>query len=110
MVRILHRGAAMLEARGLTKWYGGVLAVSEVNFTVPAGQVLGYLGPNGSGKSTTVGMIAGLSEPTSGAAFCRGAGIAEDSIDFRRNDGYVPKEPDRYPSLAGPTPPDLARQ
>src|SRR5258708_6991934 len=110
MVRILHRGAAMLEARGLTKWYGGVLAVSEVNFTVPAGQVLGYLGPNGSGKSTTVGMLAGLIEPTSGAVFFSGADIAEDSIDFRRHVGYVPEEPDLYPFLSGREHLDLVAQ
>ncbi len=100
----------MLEARGLTKWYGGVLAVSEVNFTVPAGQVLGYLGPNGSGKSTTVGMLAGLIEPTSGAVFFSGADIAEDSIDFRRHVGYVPEEPDLYPFLSGREHLDLVAQ
>lgn len=44
----------MLEARSLSKWYGAIRAVSDVNFTLAAGEVLGYLGPNGSGKTTTL--------------------------------------------------------
>src|SRR5579872_5992643 len=53
-VRLLAGGRPMLEARGLTKYYGSVLAVQSIDFTLEPGQVLGYLGPNGSGKSTTV--------------------------------------------------------
>ena len=51
---------AMLEARGLTKRYGGTLAVDKVSFRVSRGEIVGYLGPNGSGKSTTVNIVVGL--------------------------------------------------
>jgi ABC-2 type transport system ATP-binding protein len=54
----------MLDVQALTKWYGAIRAVSEVSFTLGAGEVLGYLGPNGSGKTTTVGMLLGLVEPS----------------------------------------------
>jgi ABC-2 type transport system ATP-binding protein len=91
----------MLDARGLTKWYGGSLAVSDVSFTVSAGEVLGYLGPNGSGKSTTVGMITGLVEPSAGVVVFRNENIADDPVEFRRHVGFVPEEPHLYPYLSG---------
>jgi ABC-2 type transport system ATP-binding protein len=57
----------MIEAIGLSKRYGDTLAVDDLSFTVPPGQVTGFLGPNGSGKSTTMRMILGLDAPTSGS-------------------------------------------
>jgi len=65
----------MLEARGLTKYYGSVVAVQSIDFCLEPGQVLGYLGPNGSGKSTTVKMIIGLLEPTHGQVLFQGKNI-----------------------------------
>ncbi|MFG2296159.1 ABC transporter ATP-binding protein [Streptomyces sp. NPDC048603] len=56
----------MIEARELTKRYGGTTAVEDLTFTVRPGQVTGFLGPNGAGKSTTLRMILGLHEPTGG--------------------------------------------
>ena len=59
----------VIETRGLTKRYrGGQLAVDALDLTVPAGSVFGFLGPNGSGKTTTIRMLMGLIEPTSGTA------------------------------------------
>jgi ABC-2 type transport system ATP-binding protein len=60
-------GAAMIEARGLTKRYGSTTAVDGLSFDVRPGRVTGFLGPNGAGKSTTMRMILGLDRPTSGA-------------------------------------------
>jgi ABC-2 type transport system ATP-binding protein len=91
----------MLDARSLTKWYGAIRAVSDVSFTLAAGEVLGYLGPNGSGKTTTVGMLTGLVDPTGGAVLFEGADIADDPIEYRRHVGYVPEEPHLYPYLSG---------
>ena len=91
----------MLDARGLTKWFGGILAVSDVSFSVGAGEVLGYLGPNGSGKTTTIGMLTGMVEPTAGEVHFRGVSIADDPVEFRRHVGYVPEEPHLYPFLSG---------
>jgi ABC-2 type transport system ATP-binding protein len=62
----------MIEAKGLTKRYGATLAVDDLSFTVPAGQVTGFLGPNGAGKSTTMRMILGLDRPTSGSVTVNG--------------------------------------
>ena len=56
----------MLEVSGLSKHFGGVRAVDELDFKVEAGEIFGLIGPNGSGKSTTVNMVAGIFEPTAG--------------------------------------------
>lgn len=92
----------MLEARGLTKRYGGTLAVNEVSFVVKPGVVSGYLGPNGSGKTTTVKMLTGLLDPTLGYIYYNGRNIKDDLIEYKRRLGYVPEEPFLYPFLTGP--------
>lgn len=91
----------MLEAKNLCKFYGSVLAVENVTFTLEPGQVLGYLGPNGSGKSTTVKMLTGLLEPTYGDVTYNHKNIHKDLIAFRKILGYVPEEPNLYPHLSG---------
>jgi ABC-2 type transport system ATP-binding protein len=91
----------MLDVRGLTKKYRNRAVVDHVTFTVPPGQVTGYLGPNGSGKSTTVKMLAGLLPATSGQILWNGADIRHDLIGFKRRLGYVPEEAFVYPHLSG---------
>ena len=91
----------MLEVRSLTKCYSSVPAVDNVSFAIQPGQVLGYLGPNGSGKSTTVKIITGLLEPTSGAVFFKGSDIKDDLAAYKRIIGYVPEEANLYPFLSG---------
>lgn len=101
-VRLLsQRKAAILEAKNLCKFYGSVLAVQNVTFTLEPGQVLGYLGPNGSGKSTTVKIVTGLLEPTHGEVTYKGQNIPKDLIAYRKILGYVPEEPNLYPHLTG---------
>jgi len=89
----------MLEVRGLTKRYGGLLAVDKVSFTLNRGDVLGYLGPNGSGKSTTVNMIVGLLQPGSGTILLDGKSQSDDPIAYKQRVGYVPEEPYLYTHL-----------
>jgi ABC-2 type transport system ATP-binding protein len=91
----------MLEARGLCKFYGSVPAVRNVGFLLQPGQVLGYLGPNGSGKSTTVKMLTGLLEPTSGQVIHDGQDIHKNLGAYRKRLGYVPEEANLYPYLTG---------
>jgi ABC-2 type transport system ATP-binding protein len=91
----------MLEAKGLSKSYGSVPAVQNVNFRLEPGQVLGYLGPNGSGKSTTVRMLTGLLEPTRGEVTQDGEDIHKNLVAYRKRLGYVPEEANLYPYLTG---------
>src|SRR5262245_34000806 len=89
----------MLEARGISKFYGSVPAVQDVSFRVAAGDVLGYLGPNGSGKSTTVKTLIGLLQPNFGEVLFRGSNIQNDLVDYRKRLGYVPEEANLYQHL-----------
>jgi ABC-2 type transport system ATP-binding protein len=89
----------MLEARGLTKRYGALLAVDGISFSVNPGEVLGYLGPNGSGKSTTVNMIVGLLQPGGGTIALNGRSQSDDPVGYKERIGYVPEEPFLYTHL-----------
>lgn len=82
----------MLQARNLTKRYGGLVALNRVNFDVAPGEIVGYLGPNGSGKSTTVNLVVGLLEPTTGSITLDGIAISDDPVGYRARIGYVPEE------------------
>jgi ABC-2 type transport system ATP-binding protein len=92
----------VLEARGLTKRFGGLTVVDRVSFRIGRGEILGYLGPNGSGKSTTIRMLVGLLEPSSGAITLDGENVAADPVRFKRMLGYVPEEPYLYTHLTAP--------
>jgi len=89
----------VFEVHRLRKHFGGIEALGGVSFCVAPGELLGYLGPNGSGKSTTVKIIAGLLDPTSGRVTLDGADVADAPSAFRRRLGYVPEEPYLYTHL-----------
>ena len=91
----------MLELRSVSKRFLGIPAVSAVSFSARAGEVTGYLGPNGSGKSTTMKMITGLLDPTSGDILFDGKPIQSDLIAYKQRVGYVPEEPHLYTHLSG---------
>jgi ABC-2 type transport system ATP-binding protein len=91
----------MLQATGLSKFFGSVPAVQEISFSLEPGQILGYLGPNGSGKSTTVRMLTGLLQPTRGQVLYNGKDIHNDPVAYRKRLGYVPEEANLYPYLSG---------
>ena len=98
---MLHRGADVLELRNVSKRFRGIVAIEDVSFSSRAGEVTGYLGPNGSGKSTTMKMITGLIEMTSGAILFQGEPIQRDLIAYKQRMGYVPEEPHLYSHLSG---------
>ena len=89
----------MLEARGLTKRYGGLTALDRVSFDLRPGEIVGYLGPNGSGKSTTVNLVVGLLEPSAGSVSLYGRRLSDDAVGYKRRIGYVPEEPFLYTHL-----------
>lgn len=92
----------MLELRGLTRFYGALPAIREVSVSLEPGDVLGLLGPNGSGKSTTVKMLVGLLEPTSGRVLYDGRDVAADLAGFKARVGYVPEEAHLYTFFTPP--------
>jgi ABC-2 type transport system ATP-binding protein len=90
----------MLHLRNVSKRFAGTLAVGDVTFSAQAGEVTGYLGPNGSGKSTTIKMIAGLIDTTSGDILFDGVPIHRDLIAWKQRVGYLPEEPHLYAHLS----------
>src|ERR1700756_5075543 len=91
----------MLELRNVCKHYYSIPAVDDVSFSARPGEVTGYLGPNGSGKSTTMKMITGLIEMTSGSILFKGEPIQRDLVAYKQRIGYVPEEPHLYSHLSG---------
>src|SRR5690349_3458347 len=89
----------MLDIRHLVKSFGPLVAVDDVSFTVPQGEVLGFLGPNGAGKSTTMKMITGFLAPTAGTAIICGHDIATQTIAAKRHIGYLPEGAPAYPDM-----------
>lgn len=89
----------MLEIRNLAKHFGPLVAVDDVSFTVPRGEVLGFLGPNGAGKSTTMKMAAGFLAPTAGTALICGDDILTRPLAAKRQLGYLPEGAPAYPDM-----------
>ena len=90
----------MLEISRLAKRFGPLVAVDDVSFTVPAGEVLGFLGPNGAGKSTTMKMITGFLAPSAGTAIICGHDIQRDPLRAKRQIGYLPEGAPAYPDMS----------
>jgi ABC-2 type transport system ATP-binding protein len=89
----------LIEARGLTRRYGGKAAVSALSLTLRKGEVLGLLGPNGAGKSTTMKMLTGTLAPSEGTVHIKGVALAEDPTRAKQALGYLPEQPPVYPEL-----------
>ncbi|HSR14206.1 MAG TPA: ATP-binding cassette domain-containing protein, partial [Gemmatimonadales bacterium] len=79
-----------IHAQGLTKHYGSVEALVDLDLEVRAGEVFGFLGPNGAGKTTTIRTLLDEIRPTAGRAEILGMDTHERSVEIRRHVGYVP--------------------
>lgn len=93
----------MIEARGLSKFYGQFVAIQDVSFTVPQRQVCAFLGPNGAGKSTTMKLLTGFLAPSAGAAFIGGHDVYAERIEAARLIGYLPENGPLYPEMTPET-------
>ena len=89
----------MIEVQHLTKRYGPFTAVSDINFTVERGEILGFLGPNGAGKTTTMRVLTGYMPPTEGKAVIAGYDVFDQPIEAKRRTGYLPETPPLYPEM-----------
>lgn len=90
---------AVITANGLTKKFGDFISVDNVSFTIPKGEIFGFLGSNGCGKSTTMKMLTGLLEPTEGTATLLGQPIDASNIDTRKRVGYMSQAFSLYEEL-----------
>ncbi len=91
---------ALIQAEGLSKFYGDFTAVRDISFTVPQGSVTAFLGPNGAGKSTTMKMLTGFLAPSAGRAVIAGFDIEHQRIEASRVLGYLPENGPLYPEMS----------
>jgi ABC-2 type transport system ATP-binding protein len=89
----------LIDVEGLTKRYGERLAVDDISFSIPKGQIVGFLGPNGAGKTTTMNIITGYSSATQGRVSVGGNDILEEPEEAKRRIGYLPEQPPLYLEL-----------
>lgn len=92
-------GQPTIDAIGLRKLYGQLVAVHDVNLQVRAGEIMGFLGPNGAGKTTTIKILTGLLAPTAGTARICGFNIQAQPLQAKACIGYVPDTPNLYGKL-----------
>lgn len=89
----------MIEAVGLSKFYGPFAAARDVTFSVHEGELVAFLGPNGAGKSTTMKMLTGYIAPSEGYGCIAGHNMMEDRIEGSRRLGYLPENGPLYPEM-----------
>lgn len=89
----------MIRAAGLTKTFGDVKALDNVDFEVRKGEVVGFLGPNGAGKSTTMRILTCFISPTSGSASVHGLDVFDHSLEVRQKLGYLPQRAPLYSEM-----------
>ncbi len=89
----------MIEALGLSKFYGPFAAIKDVTFEVSEGEVVAFLGPNGAGKSTTMKLLTGYLSPSAGAARIAGHHMQEDRLAGSARLGYLPENGPLYPDM-----------
>ena len=90
---------AMIEADGLTKYYGQFIATEDISFRVPRGEIVAFLGPNGAGKSTTMKMLTGYLAPSAGSARVAGFDMSTDRLKAAARLGYLPENGPLYPDM-----------
>ena len=86
----------MITVKGLTKRYAHTVAVDQVSFEVPQGQIVGFLGPNGAGKTTTMRMLTCFLTPSGGTATVAAFDILEQPLEVKKRIGYLPETPPLY--------------
>ena len=86
----------MIEAKGLSKFYGPFVAIKDISFSIPEGQIVSFLGPNGAGKSTTMKILCGYLAPSEGSASIAGCDVASNRLEAARHLGYLPENGPLY--------------
>ena len=91
--------APMIEAIGLTKYYGELAAVADLTFSVSAGEVVAFLGPNAAGKTTAMRMLTGFLAASAGTARVAGIDVTTNRIEAAERTGYLPEDGPLYEDM-----------
>ena len=90
----------MIQVEGLTRYYGDYKAIDRLSFHTEPGEIVGFLGPNGAGKTTTMRILTGYMPPNEGKATIAGYDVFEQSLEVRRQVGYLPETVPLYKELS----------
>src|SRR5262249_33586318 len=89
----------MINVDILSKYFGPVMAIDRISFQVDKGEIVGFLGPNGAGKTTTMRILTSYLPATSGVAKVAGYDVMTESVEVRRNIGYLPESVPLYSEM-----------
>jgi ABC-2 type transport system ATP-binding protein len=87
----------MIQFQSVSKSFGPIKVLKNLNLTINQGEIIGLLGPNGAGKTTTLRLITGILPPSSGQVFINNQDISQSSEDFKKSIGYLPENNPLYP-------------
>jgi len=87
---------AMIEASGLSKYFGAFVAIQDLSFRIPSGQIVAFLGPNGAGKTTTMRILSSFMAPSLGRAAIAGLDVMANRLEVARKLGYLPENGPLY--------------
>jgi ABC-2 type transport system ATP-binding protein len=90
---------SMIAADRLCKYYGAFVAIRDITFSIPRGQIVAFLGPNGAGKSTTLKILSGFLAASEGTAYIAGLEVTGNRIEAARRLGYLPENGPLYPDM-----------
>ncbi len=94
-----NTGRMMIEAENLSKFYGPFIAIQDISFSVPEGQIVAFLGPNGAGKTTTMKILTGYLTPGKGRVKIAGSDISSDRLTAQKKIGYLPENGPLYDDM-----------
>lgn len=89
----------MIEAKGLCKYYGPFVAIKDISFAIPEGQIVAFLGPNGAGKTTTMKILSGYLAASAGEAAIAGIDVTQDRLAAAQKLGYLPENGPVYQDM-----------
>lgn len=95
----MERNKEVIFVEGLSKRFGEIQALQQINFSVNEGEIFGFLGPNGAGKTTTIRILSGLLKPDNGRALVNGFDVVSDSVRAKESIGVVPESSNLYGEL-----------
>ena len=94
-----EKSPIMIEAKGLSKFYGPFVAIKDMTFAIPEGQIEAFLGPNGAGKSTTMKILSGYLAASEGSAAIGGLDVRTNRLEASKRLGYLPENGPLYQSM-----------
>lgn len=89
----------MIQAKNLSKYFGMFMAIRDISFSIPRGQIVAFLGPNGAGKTTTMRILTGFLRPSEGSVYIAGLDVTRNRLEAARRLGYLPENGPLYDNM-----------